>query len=98
MDLPEPRDNQYLFLDMNAFFASCEQHRYPSLRGVPVAVTPTIAPSGCVIAASYEAKRLGVTTGCRVGEALGRIPGLTIVKADPRYYVEVHNKIANFLL
>ncbi len=96
-NLPHPRDNQWLFLDMNAFFASCEQHRRPELRGRPVAVTPSPVPSGCVIAASYEAKRRGVTTGCRVGEARARIPDITIVEAAPRYYVAIHRQIATFL-
>ncbi len=98
MELPLPRDNQFLFLDMNAFFASCEQHRRPELRGRPVGVTPTPKPSGCVIAASYEAKKLGVSTGCRVGEAQKRIPGIVIVPADPKFYVQIHNQIHNFLL
>jgi DNA polymerase IV len=97
MNLPSPRDNQYLFLDMNAYFASCEQHRHPELRGKPVAVTPTLHDSGCVTAASYEAKRLGVTTGCRVAEARKRIPNITVLKADPKYYVIIHNQIATFL-
>jgi DNA polymerase-4 len=98
MELPPPRDNQYLFLDMNAFFASCEQHLHPELRGKPVAVTPTLHDSGCVIAASYEAKRLGVTTGCRVGVAKQRIPNIVIRHAEPRSYVEIHNQLHAFLL
>ncbi len=97
MELPAPRDNQFLFLDMNAFFASCEQHHQPQLRGKPVAVTPTLAPSGCVIAASYEAKRLGVTTGCRVGEARERIPTIVVVESNHRYYASIHTQLAQFL-
>ncbi len=83
---------------MNAFFASCEQYLQPRLRGLPVAVTPTNHDSGCVIAASYEAKRLGVTTGCRVGDAKLKIPHIQIVDARPKEYVAIHNTIAEFLL
>ncbi len=97
MELPPPQDNQFLFLDMNAFFASCEQHAHPHLRGKPVVVTPTVAPSGCVIAASYEAKRLGITTGCRVGDAQRRIPNVAVIDARHTYYVEIHRRIAQFL-
>lgn len=97
MELPPVVDNRILFLDMNAFFASCEQWRDPSLRGRPVGVTPTLANSGCVIAASYEAKRLGVTTGCSVGEAKARIPSIRIVESKPKNYVAVHKQIVHFL-
>ncbi len=98
MILPNPRDNQFLFLDMNSFFASCEQHRRADLRGKPVAVTPTLAASGCIIAASYEAKQQGVKTGWRVGEAKKQIPGLIVLEANPKYYVTIHEQIATFLI
>ncbi len=97
MELPAPKDNQVLFLDMNSFFASCEQHRHPELRGKPVGVSPVAADSGCVLAASYEAKKFGVKTGTRVGEAKAKVPSITILPADPKYYVQIHNRIAQFL-
>jgi hypothetical protein len=48
---------QWLFLDLNAFFASCEQQDNPALRGQPIIVVQTQTNSACAIAASYEAKR-----------------------------------------
>ena len=58
---PEPeKPFRWLFLDLNAYFASCEQQADPSLRGRPIAVTPTMVDSGCCIAASYPAKKFGV--------------------------------------
>lgn len=53
---------QWLFLDLNAFFASCEQQEIPALRGKPIIVVQTLTESACAIAASYPAKRLGITT------------------------------------
>lgn len=97
MELPKPNNNRNLFLDMNSFFASCEQSRRPELRGRPVAVTPTLAPSGCVIAASYAAKKLGVSTGCRISEALEKCPDIAIVSSDPAYYVTIHRQIAKII-
>ena len=47
---------QWLFLDLNAFFASCEQQEAPVLRGKPIIVVQTLTDTACAIAASYPAK------------------------------------------
>jgi DNA polymerase-4 len=47
---------QWLFLDLNAFFASCEQQENPALRGKPVIVVQTLTDSACAIAASGTVK------------------------------------------
>ena len=54
---------QWLFLDLNAFFASCEQQEAPALRGRPVIVVQTPTDSAVAIAASYAAKGFGIKTG-----------------------------------
>jgi DNA polymerase-4 len=82
-----------LFLDLNSYFASVEQQVQPSLRGKPVAVAPITSDSGCCIAASYEAKRHGVKTGTRVGEARRLCPDIAIVDARPRLYVLMHHRV-----
>lgn len=83
----------YLFLDLNAYFASVEQQIDPSLRGRPVAVSPLDTPSGCCIAVSYEAKRRGVKTGMRIFEARQLCPDLLVSSSKPRIYVEFHHRI-----
>ena len=40
---------QWLFLDLNAFFASCEQQENPALRGQPVIVVQTPTDSAVAI-------------------------------------------------
>ena len=68
---------RYLFIDFDSFYASVEQQRQPQLRGRPVGVVPSIGvdTTSC-IAASYEAKALGVKTGTAVREAqsVGGVP------------------------
>lgn len=83
----------YLFLDMNAYFASVEQQLRPELRGKPVAVVPMLAETTCCIAASYEAKRYGVKTGTLVQDARLLCPKLEIVEARPKEYIRIHHQI-----
>ncbi|TAN02847.1 MAG: DNA polymerase [Rhodanobacteraceae bacterium] len=82
-----------LFVDFNSYFASVEQEDSPRLRGRPVAVTPVIAPTGCCIAASVEAKTFGVKTGCLVRDAKKLCPGIAIVEARPSLYVAWHRRL-----
>jgi nucleotidyltransferase/DNA polymerase involved in DNA repair len=44
---------QWLFLDLNAFFASCEQQENPALRDKPVIIVQTPTDTAVAIAASY---------------------------------------------
>jgi DNA polymerase-4 len=53
----------WLFLDLNAFFASCEQQENPALRGKPIIVVQMLTDSTCAIAASCGAKAFGIKTG-----------------------------------
>ena len=82
-----------LFLDMNAFFASAEQHLRPELRGKPVAIVPALTVSTCCIAVSYEARPFGIRTGTGVGEAILKCPKLELVEGRHVRYVEIHHQI-----
>jgi DNA polymerase-4 len=82
-----------LFIDFDSYFASVEQYDDPSLHGRPVAVVPVVAETTCCLAASYEAKRLGVKTGTGVREAREKCPGITLVLARPARYVELHGAL-----
>src|SRR5574337_794632 len=82
-----------LFVDFNSYFASVEQEDNPRLRGRPVAVSPVIAPTGCCIAASVEAKTFGVKTGSLVRDAKRLCPDIVIVEARPSLYVAWHRRL-----
>jgi len=84
---------RYLFVDMNAFFASVEQQDNPALRGRPVAVVPVLARTTCCLAVSYEGKAKGVKTGTPVWEAEQLCPGMTFVVGRHDRYTEVHHQI-----
>jgi DNA polymerase-4 len=83
----------WLFMDLNSFFASCEQQDRPELRGRPVAVVQMLTDSTCAIAASYEAKAYGVKTGTAIWEAKKLCPELVLVKARHKLYVEYHHRV-----
>ncbi|MFC1625427.1 hypothetical protein ACFL1Q_00080 [Patescibacteria group bacterium] len=86
-----------MHIDINSCFATCEQQANPLLRGKPVAVAAYLGPSGCVLAASTEAKRLGIKTGMRVRAAKGVCPKLTVLLPDPDKYRNIHLKLKNLL-
>jgi len=83
----------WLFLDLNSYFASVEQQLNPALRGKPVAVVPVDSDTTCAIAASHEAKKYGIKTGTNIGEARRRCPDLITVMAGHDMYVEFHHEI-----
>ena len=83
----------WLFLDLNSFFASVEQQLDPSLRGKPIAVVPVDTDATCAIAASHEAKKFGIKTGTNIGEARRVCPDLVTVLASHDVYVDFHHKI-----
>lgn len=87
------RPLRWLFLDLNAYFASIEQELRPELRNQPVAVVPVMTDKTCCIAASYEAKKFGVKTGTLVAEAKQLCPRIQLVEARHRVYVAYHHKI-----
>jgi len=86
-----------LFIDFDSFYASVEQQDIEEYRGKPVIVVPVVSDYTCAIAASYQAKRLGVKTGTRVKTAKEKIPGLFVCGARPKRYVEIHNQILEVL-
>jgi DNA polymerase-4 len=83
----------YLYVDMNSYFASVEQQLRPELRNRPIAVVPVRAETTCCIATSYEAKRHGVKTGTAVHEARRLCPGIVLVEARPHEYIRMHQRI-----
>lgn len=88
----EPAVN-WLFVDLNSYFASVEQQDRPELRGKPVGVVPMMADTTCCIAASYEAKAFGVRTGTIVADARRLCPGIVFVEGRHQLYTEYHHRI-----
>src|ERR1700722_9195393 len=88
-----PSELNWLFVDLNSYFASVEQQVRPELRGRPIGVVPMMADTTVLIAASYEAKAFGVRTGTIVADAKRMCPGIELVEARHELYVEYHHKV-----
>jgi DNA polymerase IV len=70
-----------LHVDIDAFFASVEQIRYPRLKGKPVVVG-----AGVIASCSYEARKFGLTAGMRLTEARRRCPQVIILDGHEKVY------------
>lgn len=84
---------RFLYLDLNSFFASCEQQDHPQFRKKPLAVIPMMAENTSVLAASYEAKAYGIKTGTKVKDAKKMCPGILFTTTHHSNYVRYHHQI-----
>lgn len=80
-----------LHIDFDSYFASCEQQFNPLLRGKPIGVTATNGRT-CIIAASREAKKLGIKSPSVTWEALQKVSDMIFVPASFEKYWEITQK------
>lgn len=85
--------SKLMHIDLNSCFASIEQQANPKLRGLPTVVAAYPTDSGCILAASVEAKKLGIKTGMRVKEAKDIYRPVKILTPDPPKYRYVHQQL-----
>jgi len=77
-----------LHVDMDAFYASVEQHDDPALAGLPLIVGWS-GGRGVVAAASYEVRRFGVRSAMPMSTALRLCPDAVCVRPRMQRYQEV---------
>lgn len=87
-----------MHVDINSCFATIEQQADPRLRGIPIAVAAYDSPSGCILAASIEAKKYGIKTGMRVFEGKNLYPRLRVLKPDTDKYRFIHTALKRLLM
>lgn len=86
-----------MHIDLNSCFATVEQQARPLLRGKPLAITNRLTKNACVVAASVEAKALGVKVGMTFSGAKVLAPKLIMLETDPPKYRHVYQILVNIM-
>ena len=86
-----------IHIDMDAFYASVEQHDNPTLKGLPVIVGGDPAKRGVVSAASYEARAYGVHSAMPSSQARRLCPQGVFLPVRMHRYQEVSDRIFQVL-
>jgi len=83
-----------LHIDMDAFFSSVEQKRYPELVGKPVVIGGDGDPKkrGVVSTASYEARKFGIHSAMPLRTAYNLCPNATFLPVDYEEYSRISKK------
>lgn len=87
----------FMHIDINSCFATIEQQANPFLRGKPIAVIARDTKQACILAASIEAKKMGIKTGTRADEARLIFKDIIFLTPDVEKYKYVHHKLKNIL-
>jgi DNA polymerase-4 len=89
--------NKILHIDINSYFAALLQQENPKLRGKPVGIVKGIGRT-VIIAASKEAKKLGVKTGSNAYEAKVNAPDLILVPAEFDRYLDATKRLKKIFI
>ncbi len=95
--MPHHSQRWIAHVDLDAFFASCEQREHPDYQGRPVVVGARPGRRGVVAAASYEARKFGIHSAMPISEAWRRCPHAVYVRPDINKYRQVSQQVLRIL-
>ena len=84
-----------IHVDGNNFFAGCEIMMNPALKGRAVCVLSN--NDGCVVARSYEAKKMGIQMGIPYFMAKNQFKNVVYLSADFSLYNEISSRMMQLL-
>ncbi len=79
----------FFHVDLDAFYASVEEHDNPDLKGLPVIIGALPGKRGVVSACSYAARKFGVRSAMPVSEAYRRCPQGVFIRPRMQRYQEI---------
>lgn len=87
-----------MLADCQSFYTSVEKAAHPEYADQPVVVAGDPARrSGIILAACPLAKKYGITTAERLGEALGKCPDLVVIRPRMQEYIRVSLQITEIM-
>ena len=84
-------------VDLDAFYASCEQLERPEYRDRPVVVGAMPGNRGVVAAASYAARQFGIHSAMPIAEAYRRCPDAVYLRPDMKKYAAASRRVFEIL-
>jgi len=91
-----------MLVDLDYFYAQCEEMRNPSIKDKPVVVcvySGRTKDSGAVSTANYVARKYGVKSGIPISLAKKKLKGVDAVflPVDHKFYKEISDKVMEIL-
>ncbi len=95
-----PNNRIILHIDMDYFFAQCEERKRPELKGKPVVIcvySGRSDDSGAVSTSNYEARKLGVKAGIPIFRAKKFAPDAVFLPVNMELYRSVSDEVMEIL-
>jgi len=84
-------------IDLDAFFASCEEIKKPEIKNKPMVVGKELNGRGVVSSANYLARKYGIKSSTPFFKAKQLCPNLVILDTDFDFYEKMSNKVFNVI-
>lgn len=98
--IPMDKQNIILHMDLDAFFASCEERENPHFLGKPIVVGADPKGGkgrGVVSTANYSARKFGIHSAMPISQAWRLCPGAIFLPVNGRLYSRVSSSVMNIL-
>ncbi len=89
-----------LHVDMDYFFAQCEEREHPEIKGKPVVIcvySGRSEDSGAVSTSNYEARKLGIKAGIPISHAKKLAPNAVFLPVNMELYRSISDEVMEIL-